>query len=304
MVKLLIFGDLHEDVGYVEGIITQESPTLTIFVGDYFDSFISTVESVNTTCEWLKESVSKSNRIHLMGNHECFYRWPLVTKFICSGNTLDKCKLINSILKPTDWEVIKLFHWDGTYLYSHAGVSEKLFAHCIHGVTLEGIQRECDRAIAVAQSGGVHPILQAGYSRGGNQSQGGILWQDHFVDTQPIVGWKQIYGHTPLKSPTNKHVNLYVPNKKNAVGINYCVDFSGIYYTVIEDGKFRYGLTGSAGYNVKKHERFDGHEIIKHNTRKINCVECGSANIDHWVEIGHEKYYYCSNCNSSPTLKG
>lgn len=285
--KLLIFGDIHEDTGYIEEIITKESPDETIFVGDYFDSFISTTQTAQRTCEWLKESIHKPNRIHLLGNHECFYRWPLVTKFVCSGNTIDKCKFINSILKFDDWNKIQLFHFDGTYLYSHAGVSEKLFAHCIEGVTLGGITKECERAIEVARAGGVHPILQAGYSRGGNQPQGGLLWQDHYIDTTPITGWKQIYGHTPHKSPNSKYINLYTPNKKDALGINYCIDFSGIYYTTITDGKFEYKLTGSAGYNVRKRKLLgepfvDGRRIIEHTTKVIDDGECATTPVVQW----------------------
>ena len=263
--KTLVIGDLHEKTSWCNRVIKEESPDLVIQLGDLFDSFITTKDTVKATCEWLIEFISKPNHIALMGNHCLFYRFPLVKHFVCSGNTLDKCIYINSILKHEHWEKLKLFHFDGTYLYSHAGISKEHFAHPINGTTLNGINEICNKAIECAKAGGAHPIVRAGWSRGGNEKHGGLLWQG-WEEARPITGFHEIIGHTPHKSPENKDHIKYTPNKKNCLGSINCVDFGGKYYTLITDGKIEYKPTGTSGYNEREN-KLTGEPFI--DTRKI-----------------------------------
>ena len=272
--KFLIFADIHEKTRYIEKIIKLESPDETIFLGDMFDSFVTTADTVKATCEWLIHSLNQPNRIHLMGNHEAWYRWPLIKEFICSGNTLDKREYINSVIKFEDWKKLKLFHFDGKYLYSHAGISKVLFSHPIHGITLSGIKEICDTATEYTMSGIAHPILRAGWSRGGNERHGGILWQD-WSETKPIIGFHEIIGHTPFNSPNFINHVKYIPNKSNCLGSINCIDFNGKFYAIIKSGVISYKSTGCEGYNEKEH-KLTGKSVVEHTTKiidgKINYI--------------------------------
>jgi len=274
VVKTLVIGDIHEKIWWVENIIKKESPDLVITMGDYFDSFITTEETVKATCDWLRNSLSQKNRISLIGNHELFYRFPLVKHFVCSGNTMAKCELINNILTVDDWDKLNLFHFDGKYLYSHAGISKEHFEHPVNGITLDGIKEKCDKAIERAKSGGADPILRAGWSRGGMEKTGGITWQDQNCESKAINGWFQFVGHTPYRATNVPGRIKYVPNKKDALGSIECLDFCGRYYTTITDGKIEYKLTGSTTYNEHEH-KLVGEPFI--DTRKIieYCKACG-----------------------------
>lgn len=298
--KSLVIGDVHEKIRWIEDVIKRESPDEVIFLGDYFDSFITTPQTVKDTCEWLVYSLKQKNRIHLLGNHEQYYRWPLVKKFVCSGNTQDKQQLISSILKFEHWDKIKLFHFSQGYLFSHAGVSERLFAHPVQGLTLDIIREECEKAITTAQSGGARPALQAGWSRGGSERDGGITWLDFSCEAMPVVGFHQIVGHTPVNSPTSGDIVKYVPNKKNPTGTIRTVDFKGRFYTIIKDGVISYQSTGCEGYNEREHKLvgepfIDTRKIIEHQTRKIVCSVCESEKVGGY--IGYEngdKTYFCN----------
>jgi len=273
MSKIMLIGDSHEKQRWCNDKIKDESPDIVIALGDYYDSFITTKDSVKATNDWLLEFIENPNHIALMGNHECAYRWPLVKRFWCSGNTMDKCEQINSVIKYEHWEKLKLFHFDGHYLYSHAGISKEHFFHVVNGITLNGINDLCNKAIECAKSGGAHPIIRAGWSRGGDEKQGGILWQDQQCETKPVNGWLQFCGHTPYKSINVPGRIKYVPNKKNPTGTIDCVDFSGLYYTTITDGTVEYKLTGCETYNTRQHklqgEGNQGGKIIEY------CKACG-----------------------------
>ena len=274
MSKFMIIGDVHEKTRWIKKKIQDESPDLIICLGDYWDSFVTSTDSVKATCEWFIESVNNSKMILLQGNHCLFYRWPLIKKFICSGNTMEKCELINSTIKFEHWEKLKLFYFDEKYLYSHAGISKEHFFHPVNGITLDGIEEICNKAVEASKSGGAHPIFRAGWSRGGNERIGGLVWQDFSCEAMPVVGFHQIVGHTPVNSPTSGDIVKHVPNKKNPTGTIRTVDFKGRFYTIIKDGVISYQSTGCEGYNEREH-KLVGEPFV--DTRKIIevCKGCG-----------------------------
>lgn len=266
--KTLVIGDIHEKVRWIEDVIKKEAPDEVVLLGDYFDSFVSTHETATQTAEWLVHSVKQPNRHHIFGNHDLWYRFPVNDKLICSGNTMDKCKLLGKIIQHKTWEKLTLFYFSQNFLFSHAGISKHHFDHPVLGITLETIQKECDKAMDAAYAGGVRASLRAGWSRGGDEKVGGIDWQDFDTEFRPITGWNQMVGHTPHWSTNGKGIIKYSPNKKNSLSTNYCVDFCGKYYTLIENGKVKFKETGVEDYNKREHalvgEPFiDGRKIIE-----------------------------------------
>ena len=204
-----------------------------VFIGDYFDKFGSTKDSATRTCEWLKFSVNEPHRIHLWGNHDLWYAYPLAEGLLCSGNSIDKQKMISQILFQRDWDKLTLFTKCQNWYLSHAGLHQRHFEHPVLGMNDNHIQHLCDQAIEEAKFGRTHDILKAGWSRGGSQSTGGLTWLD-WSEMKPIHGFNQIVGHS--QGSTIKY--NYVPNKKCATGTSICIDCNCRYIGKLVDGKF------------------------------------------------------------------
>lgn len=265
----LVIADVHENIDWIEKVISQESPDEVVFLGDYFDSFVTTKETVKRTCDWLLESLDKPNRIHLFGNHDVWYAFPQAEGLICSGNDLCKQEFINTQLKRKDWDKFKLVYKSQKFHFCHGGLQKNNFLHPVYGFTDEFTNRICNTALEYAKGGQASPILQAGWARGGRCITPGITWTDWDCEFTTIVGVNQIVGHTPHNSPDTKGICKYAPNKKDPTSINYCVDFKGEYYTTVIDNKVNFEKTGAVPNNRRKHQLL-GEPFI--DGRKIN--EC------------------------------
>ena len=121
--KILIIPDIHNKYDIAESIIHKENPDNVVFLGDYFDSFYDTLEKTEQTAEWLKDSLQKENRIHLLGNHDLSY---LDSNYHCSGFSENKLFTI----KKTSVNLTKLQHycWVGDWLCTHAGLTRDFFS--------------------------------------------------------------------------------------------------------------------------------------------------------------------------------
>jgi hypothetical protein len=76
----------------------------------------------------------------------------------------------------------------------------------------------------------------AGYCRGGHIPVGGITWNDHNQEADPINGINQIYGHTPINN---------IDVLKDNGGVNICIDCGLTEVLEIdEDGSFNIINTG------------------------------------------------------------
>ena len=244
--KTIVIADIHLKYEWINSWLEKTPHDQVVFLGDYFDDFNDTRDMIEGTAHWLKDSLYKKNRIHLLGNHDLWYSTnQLQCGITCSGNSPYKHSIINDIIDPDEWAKIQLCHWDGKFLYSHAGCHEYWFSHPVHGVSLEYIKDKCDEAREHLRSGVVDGIFSAGWARGAyTRNPGGILWLDFRQEFKPIHGINQVVGHSPYcKSPLDKNYVKYLPNKKNATSINYCVDFRNNYLTIIEDGKVSFEKT-------------------------------------------------------------
>lgn len=197
----LIIPDVHHKWETAEKIIKAVSPTQTIFLGDYFDSFEETPETVFNTAEWLVQSVKDPTRIHLTGNHDMHYMYAN-RYFQCSGYTQWKYHHINDVVNWDTWSKLKQYHViDNTWLLTHAGLhkhyipdnifklipndKEKLFVSLSEYLNEEIIKGMRNQSW----------VFKAGSIRGGDQLYGGINWCDsrEFI---PTKGINQIFGHT------------------------------------------------------------------------------------------------------------
>ena len=108
--KIIVIPDIHNHVYWIENFLKGQKYDKVIFLGDYFDDFDDTHKDAEITANWLKNSLTYDNRIHLWGNHDLDYCYPKNLELWCVGFTDEKCKTINSILKWDDWKKMKYFH--------------------------------------------------------------------------------------------------------------------------------------------------------------------------------------------------
>jgi predicted MPP superfamily phosphohydrolase len=203
--KCLIVGDIHQKIDLVEKHIAGWTDKI-IFIGDYFDNFNDTPEQAREMADWLKDSLKKENRIHLMGNHDYYYRVPMGKSGICSGFTSQKYEIINSILDFSDWNLIKYFYHekyeDLDYWFSHAGISSHWFRHPVLGISTEIVDKKVQEAqndieAQNYESNFAKRINAVDWYRGGRHPRGGLLW-NHWPTAELHKGVVQVLGHTTV----------------------------------------------------------------------------------------------------------
>lgn len=252
--KTIVISDLHNRVDWIEYALS--SPILqpydkVIFLGDYFDDFNDTPEIVTNAVRWLKQSLQKPNRIHLIGTHDLWYMFPYNRFIAASGNTEAKAYAIRGILTQEDWNLLKLYHYEQNFLLSHAGVHINLINEYVFNHTdffnknivnkefqLDGqeivdkiVKPVTEEALNRVKNGYAHPWLDAGVVRGGRQSVGGITWLDWIYEFKPVPGLNQIVGHTELNIPDEK----YIKSSRN-----YDLDTRNQHIGILENWEFRY----------------------------------------------------------------
>lgn len=191
--KTLIIPDIHTKHSIAESIITYEKPDKTIFLGDYFDEFGETHEMVNNAAIRLKNSLQKNDRIHLIGNHDLNYMSEN-RNLKCSGFEYSKFNIIKS--HNLQWYKMKLFCWVNDWLCTHAGFSNILYNMISNDLSVnDTLNLSVDDLQNIDDESFQFKFINAGISRGGSESTGGIIWCDYdeFID---IPGIKQIFGHT------------------------------------------------------------------------------------------------------------
>jgi hypothetical protein len=211
----LVIGDVHNKSDRAEKII-NEYDCPTILLGDYFDDFYDTVDDIQRTAEWLKESLSKPNRIHLIGNHDFHYMVKPKGITYCSGFSPEKYDKINEILTAEDWSKLKFFHHEKeTYWFCHAGITKHWFEHPVLGLNLAGILKtveECTEALKASDLSRCGALWAADRYRGGRCEKGGLLWND-WRNCEFFKGITQIIGHTPREE-------IKCQRKKGGININ------------------------------------------------------------------------------------
>ena len=251
--KTLVIGDLHHKVKWVEKCIKEIKPDLTVFLGDYFDSFGDNPEITSETAKWLKESLETPKRVHLMGNHDMPYRFPMNFHLWCTGFTHEKALVINEIISRASWNKMMSFHWIDGWLLSHAGINHN-FLHPLKGFDLGELRKFEQESLLKCNAESNNPLFGCGYSRGGNYRCGGITWQDFDVDFVPIENVNQIVGHTPhpkvavkllLEGDNDKedaitctwdeYLNVYKNETKKSLNLD--IDTHRKHYAILENGK-------------------------------------------------------------------
>lgn len=240
--RTLIIGDIHHKWELAEEIIAQIPHDQVVFVGDYFDDFGDSRNQTKRTARWLKESLYKPNRIHLMGNHDLSYR--NIRTGEGPGWSDRKHEVIRWIIKPEDWNKTRFFVWVDDFLVSHAGIT----APQIPAMTQDfraWLETENEKALQTLNGNhsGVpfkHWFWDYGFDRGGEKPNGGLIWCDWHDGFYPTP-FNQIVGHTPFNrgraGKSHPIRRKWVKYSDTYESFNFCVDCIWKAVMVLDSGK-------------------------------------------------------------------
>jgi hypothetical protein len=260
--NIIVIGDIHNHIVEAEEVASLYDKThKVIFVGDYFDDFGDTAYDAINTAKWLKESLDKPNRIHLMGNHDINYSYLNYVKdsnghlqniYNCSGYDPNKDFAINGVMTESDWDKIKFAHFENGFWFSHGGFHPHWFEHPVNGMSTEHIAKCVEVATENYKNREWDSYIGAvGRCRGGIQKVGGILWLDDYREGQVISNFKQVFGHTPTM---NKIAINYDPDIKKGVNINVDCGLCQV-LEISEDGTYDVIDTGLPNFYLAAAEK-------------------------------------------------
>lgn len=250
--KTLILSDTHLRHNIAEEIISEVEHDEIVFLGDEFDDFNDLPIQNEEAAIWLKDSLSKPNRIHLWGNHTMSYRYDCHR---CSGFSKDKWHVINRVLKDEDWAKIRPFYVVDDWLFTHAGFHYNVFKNFCRKFHIKARFLTIDIACVVEAldaavedyelfPGPFHPLYGAGAFRGGRLPYGGITWCDS-REFSPIPNVNQVFGHTENLEPIVIYSKLSMRHSvrrerlggkpKGYCSLNYCIDNRQTTYAVLEN---------------------------------------------------------------------
>lgn len=221
--RSLIIGDIHDQTDLVDLILKENESKYeeVVFLGDYFDSFENGAATARKTAVWLKESIKKPNRIHLLGNHDVHYKHMKSILVRGSGYSRKKAEAVNEVLNWDDWNKLKPFYSSQGFIFSHAGFHQNVL-HPFKGLDFDYFDK-------MYKENGLYSSLYAiGPARGGIDPVGGIFWLDWQFEFKPIKGINQVVGHT--------HSDI-IRYKNYDGSTNVCADCLPFHVLEIIDGK-------------------------------------------------------------------
>lgn len=229
--KTLVISDIHNRTRWIEHGLAELKKKYeydeVVFLGDYFDSRHDNQWNAMTTAQWLKNSLTHTDRVHLMGNHDMPYRFPTNDAVHCPGFNPNKCRAINGIMTPEDWKKILPAYVSNGWLFSHAGFSPDLCTHPVNGpLSAEQLVESAVKGLEMLRANFPHPLFLAG-SRMAEPVMGGITWMDWNDEAEAYPGVKQLVGHTP----SNCVRTIQTPE-----GEIHCMDTGNQLVCLITDG--------------------------------------------------------------------
>lgn len=253
--KIVVFSDWHQESDKLRKILKAESDADAFLdLGDEFDSFdYDSDYDVQKAAELRQEMLWNDKFTVLWGNHTVSYAFEDNKYTKCSGYQPRKQRVINKVLGAEDYTKFKWFCWVDSYLCSHAGINTYFLPPNIK-ITKKGITdwltKQSNDANIKISTGQSHWFYRAGYSRGGDQKVGGLVWQDFDTEFEPIEGIKQLLGHSCHTYMTCKgrllvrqdgttvySSDILLPNSPKSSWGNIGVDCNLNQWLVIENGE-------------------------------------------------------------------
>ena len=238
--RILVVSDIHQDIQRLHSIIRYESPDNIVVLGDWFDSHYSdNLDDYTRTAKYLLKFVHQDNTITLWGNHDLHYFYTN-DYLCCSGYRAVNDEAITEALHPAFNDVkekFKWYIWIDDILCTHAGLYPSFISPTVKNnddIAKFLIEEEAKIRTKIVQNEPYWAYC-AGRARGGQYPRGGITWLDFEHEFDPIVGLRQIVGHT--FSRTGKIRAHYKECDKNVADAdNICIDCNLNEYLIIHNG--------------------------------------------------------------------
>lgn len=231
--KTIILGDIHGRTCWYD-IIEKENPDRIIFMGDYVSTHDKNV-TIEQQCSNLEDILNfkegfGENCILLRGNHDMQhlgYHWAE-----CSGYFPHVAQWMVGIkdrfLRLTQWVYIQ-----DDMIFSHAGITDKFWEYLNLGEPTEGNILKIND-IEPSSLFGFTPNRISDYY-GDSQTQP-LTWVRPVTLLEHNIGWKQVVGHTRVKTPGDLTKQLHGNSWVNIPEL-WCVDALPYRYMVIENGQ-------------------------------------------------------------------
>lgn len=245
--ELVVLGDIHgEIVGLIEnllnaGLIDLEgnwAQTESIFVqlGDVIDRGYASEAAWNYLARLQAQAEEgKGKVVRLIGNHELMVLEGIYK--LASQVIIDPEQFALKVKEEIKLGKVKLAYTDGKRLFVHAGLRTKMRDLLIQELTAKKRCSSEDLYLgdlvdylnelliqAVEADDFSHPIFNVGISRGGDQSIGGILWEDisEILKSKRALDVAQVIGHNPPRHLQDPMIRITESQKLVAVdaGLN------------------------------------------------------------------------------------
>lgn len=202
--KIITISDLHGRDNWRHIDVDQYDKV--IFLGDYTDSYDLSDHLILKNLEQIIRLKSREpNKIVLLlGNHDIQYlHFPY---YRCSGFRPSMQLQLTELFTKHE-ALFQIAHQEASYLFTHAGVSNRWLAHVPEAdlrSKLELNLRALDQLADSMNKVHAHRILRTSlfdvsYLRGGYEEAGGPVWADkRETSTDYIPGLHQVVGHTPV----------------------------------------------------------------------------------------------------------
>lgn len=230
---VLIIPDIHQKHTIVRKLLASVPHTRRIFLGDWFDAWVSRPEDVRGTLDLLVQQCSDPAATLLWGNHDRSYATN--GRLACPGYQQETQAAVDVAVASgrLDWN---RFRWavrlqpdsglgQPPTLVSHAGFCPRTRALINAALDIDNAKEE------------LRALDAAGRARGGLAKAGGPTWLDWNYEFDPVPGFLQIVGHTEHAVPVSV---------QGDDGFNWCLDTNlkhyglwsaGVGLTVHEVGK-------------------------------------------------------------------
>jgi predicted phosphodiesterase len=227
--KTISIGDLH-------GKDTWKSVDVSafdkvIFVGDYTDSFtidnITILHNLNEILHLKKDNPDKV--VLLLGNHDIQYMFP--GRYRCSGYRPELMPDL-AILFNENRNMFQIAHQEGSYLWTHAGVSTRWFKKYEDTLKLAEEETLADRLNDISKTHLNDILHEVGVERGGfRYDYGGPTWADINETRSGIpAGYHQIVGHTSIPEIVTYHKILDKTYTDRSITFIDCLDKKEEFY--------------------------------------------------------------------------
>lgn len=201
--KLLTISDLHGRAVWKDADFSRYDRV--IFLGDYTDGFVvddhTILTNLNEIIQYKRREPTKF--VLLIGNHDAQYlHFP---HYRCSGFRAWAQPALSALFAKHE-DLFQIAYQEGSYLFTHAGVSNKWLTRLL--IKTQPDQPDITPGLNIAEClNRIHRqplenrniLFEVGPKRGGMDSYSGPVWADRDeTRTDFLPGFHQIVGHTPI----------------------------------------------------------------------------------------------------------